>query len=70
MQSLTPRQTAVVTAVRDLSARQGYPPTRAELAKELRITQQGVAGHLHAIERKGAIRCEPGTARGLVIPDS
>jgi repressor LexA len=46
--------------------RHGLPPTRADLARALRLrNRQGIDQHLRALERKGYLRLEPGIARGI-----
>jgi repressor LexA len=48
----------------------GYPPTRADIAKELGFRSANAAEeHLRALARKGAIEMVPGTSRGIRLPD-
>ena len=49
----------------------GYPPTRADIAKELGFRSANAAEeHLRALARKGAIEIIPGTSRGIKLPES
>jgi repressor LexA len=70
---LSPRQQQILQLIREFIARQGLPPTRADLAQALQLrNRQGIDQHLRALEHKGYLRLEPGIARGirLLTPDS
>src|ERR1700686_1834666 len=63
---LSPRQQQVLRLISQFMTRHGLPPTRADLARALRLrNRQGIDQHLRAIERKGYLRLEPGIARGI-----
>ncbi len=63
---LSPRQQQILRLISQFTARHGRPPTRADLARALRLrNRQGIDQHLRAIERKGYLRLEPGIARGI-----
>lgn len=67
---LTPRQTEVLTLIKRNIEDTGYPPTRAEIAKELGFKSANAAEeHLRALARKGAIEMVPGASRGIRLPD-
>lgn len=67
---LTPRQTEVLTLIKRNIDETGYPPTRAEIAKELGFKSANAAEeHLRALARKGAIEMVPGASRGIRLPD-
>jgi len=69
MQQLTPRQTQVLDLIRHCISSTGYPPTRAEIARELGFRSPNAAEeHLRALARKGAIEMVPGTSRGIRLP--
>jgi len=68
--TLTPRQTSVLHAVETLTAQQGYPPTSREIARYAGLSESRVRQHLEAIEHRGAISREVGTARGIRIVSS
>ena len=56
MQALTPRQAQVLDLIKQHIADTGYPPTRADIAKELGFKSPNAAEeHLKALARKGAI---------------
>ena len=68
--ALTARQTQVLELIRQYIIDTGYPPTRADIAKELGFKSANAAEeHLKALARKGAIEMIPGTSRGIRLPD-
>jgi repressor LexA len=70
MDSLTPRQAQVLDLIRQYINDTGYPPTRADIARELGFKSPNAAEeHLKALARKGAIEMIPGTSRGIRLPD-
>lgn len=70
MNNLTKRQTEVLDCIRHYIETTGYPPTRADIARELGFRSANAAEeHLKALARKGAIEIIPGTSRGIRIPD-
>ncbi|MGA2860693.1 MAG: transcriptional repressor LexA [Steroidobacteraceae bacterium] len=63
---MSPRQQQILRLISQFMTRHGLPPTRADLARALRLrNRQGIDQHLRAIERKGYLRLEPGIARGI-----
>ena len=70
MENLTSRQAQVLDIVRQHIDDTGYPPTRADIARELGFRSANAAEeHLKALARKGAIEMVPGTSRGIRLPD-
>ena len=68
---LTARQAQVLDIVRTYIDDTGYPPTRADIAKELGFRSPNAAEeHLKALARKGAIEMIPGTSRGIRLMES
>src|ERR1700691_1434303 len=68
---LSPRQQQILRLISHVMRRHGLPPTRADLARALRLrNRQGIDQHLRAIERKGYLRLEPGIARGIRLLSS
>jgi len=68
---LSPRQQQILRLISQFMKRHGLPPTRADLARALRLrNRQGIDQHLRAIERKGYLRLEPGIARGIRLLSS
>ncbi len=66
MSDLTARQAEILQFIRDTLEASGYPPTRAEICTAFGFSSPNAAEeHLRALERKGAIRLEPGAARGI-----
>ncbi|TVP54966.1 MAG: transcriptional repressor LexA [Halomonadaceae bacterium] len=67
---LTQRQEQVLQLIRQHLQNTGYPPTRAEIAKELGFRSANAAEeHLRALARKGAIEMVKGASRGIRLPD-
>jgi repressor LexA len=68
MEELTPRQRQVLDFIASHLDEQGYPPTLREISAEI-----GTAGtvsalhHLETLERKGYLRRETGSSRGIVL---
>ena len=71
MEKLTQRQQQVLDIVRQHIDETGYPPTRADIARQLGFKSANAAEeHLKALARKGAIEIIPGASRGIRLPDS
>ena len=71
MNKLTARQSEVLKFIKSYIEETGYPPTRADIAKELGFKSANASEeHLKALARKGAIEMIPGTSRGIKLPDS
>lgn len=71
MSKLTKRQSEILAFLKTWIEDNGYPPTRAEMAKELGFKSPNAAeDHLKALARKGAIEMIPGASRGLKIIES
>jgi repressor LexA len=70
MIKLTARQQQVLDLIKSTIEDSGFPPTRAEIAKELGFKSPNAAEeHLKALARKGAIEMIPGASRGIRIAD-
>lgn len=68
---LTKRQSEVLDCIRHHIETTGYPPTRADIARELGFRSANAAEeHLKALARKGAIEIIPGTSRGIRLPEA
>lgn len=71
MEKLTRRQQQVLDIVRQHIDDTGYPPTRADIARELGFKSANAAEeHLKALARKGAIEMIAGASRGIRLPHS
>lgn len=64
---LTTRQAEVLNFVRKFQREHGYTPTRVDIARHFGFWPNAAEDHLKALQRKGAIRLEPQTARGICI---
>ena len=68
---LTARQEQVLNVIRQYVADTGYPPTRADIARELGFKSPNAAEeHLRALARKGAIEMIAGASRGIRLTES
>jgi repressor LexA len=71
VEKLTQRQQQVLDLVRQHIEDTGYPPTRADIARELGFKSANAAEeHLKALARKGAIEMIAGASRGIRLPES
>ncbi|AQA18747.1 repressor LexA [Halioglobus japonicus] len=71
MDKLTKRQQQVLDIIRAHIDDTGFPPTRADIARELGFKSANAAEeHLKALARKGAIEIIPGASRGIKLPDT
>jgi repressor LexA len=71
MEKLTNRQQQVLDVIRAYIDGSGFPPTRADIARELGFKSANAAEeHLKALARKGAIEIIPGASRGIRLPES
>ena len=69
MIKLTKRQSEILALIKSHIDETGFPPTRAEIARQLGFRSANAAeDHLKALARKGAIEIIPGTSRGIRIP--
>jgi repressor LexA len=71
MIKLTSRQEQVLALIKNHIDETGYPPTRADIAKELGFRSANAAEeHLRALARKGFIEIVAGASRGIRLPES
>ena len=67
---LTARQEQVLEVIREYVDDTGYPPTRADIARELGFKSANAAEeHLRALARKGAIEMIAGASRGIRLTE-
>ena len=66
---LTARQQQIVDFLRQYLARQGMPPTQAEIAARFGFTQKAAADHLKLIAAKGVIELRRDIPRGIRLRD-
>jgi repressor LexA len=63
---LTYRQQEILRFIREVLETEGFPPTRAEIARALGFRSANAAeDHLKALARKGVIEIQPGLSRGI-----
>lgn len=68
MLTLTPRQQQLLDWLHEFMESQGFPPTRAEIARAFNFQSPNAAEeHLQALARKNAIELIPGASRGIRI---
>jgi repressor LexA len=68
MNKLTVRQQEILQFILSFTREQGFPPTRAEIARALGFRSVNAAeDHLKALTRKGVIEILPGASRGIRV---
>ena len=68
MKDITPQQQKVLDCIQVYINKTGFPPTRANICKELGFKSPNSAEtHLRALEKKGFISIESGASRGISI---
>jgi len=68
MKEITSQQQRVLDCIQIYINKTGFPPTRADICKELGFKSPNSAEtHLRALEKKGFIAIESGTSRGISI---
>jgi repressor LexA len=63
----TPKQLAILIAIRDFRVRNGYSPTMQELADQLGVSKVTIFEHVEALERKQLIVRARNRARSLEV---
>tara|TARA_Y100001954_G_scaffold237499_1_gene301386 strand:- start:3388 stop:4008 length:621 start_codon:yes stop_codon:yes gene_type:complete len=68
MKKITSQQQRVLDCIQIYLNKTGFPPTRADICRELGFKSPNSAeSHLRALEKKGFISIESGTSRGISI---
>ena len=68
MLNLTAQQIKVFDVIKESLQSNGYPPTRAEIAKILDFKSVNAAeSHIKALVKKGVIEKVPGSSRGIIL---
>ena len=71
MKEITIQQNKVLDCIQEYINKTGFPPTRANICKELGFKSPNSAEtHLRALEKKGFINIESGTSRGISLVNS
>ncbi|OWY70672.1 repressor LexA [cyanobacterium TDX16] len=65
----TPRQTEILTFIRDYTHKNGYSPTYDEIAAEFGISKVTVFEHLNILEERGLLTKDRHKARSLQLAD-
>jgi repressor LexA len=66
MKPLTNRQREILAFIEKALAREGFPPTIAEIAEAFGLrSTNSIRGHLQALARKGVIELVPSASRGI-----
>jgi len=67
---LTPRQTEILTFIRECAEERGGIPSVREIMARFGFSSPAtVAGHLDLLEKKGVIRRESGRSRNIILKD-
>ena len=70
MKRLNERQGRILECIKAYQRRNGYPPTRLELAREAGFGEaSSIARHLAALAKAGWIQMQPNTKRGIRVLD-
>ena len=65
---LPPRQQQVLNFIREYVSQYEYPPSLRDIAQNIGVSGNvAVLSHLEALERKGYIRRDTGSSRGIVL---
>jgi repressor LexA len=68
MNQLTARQEQVLEIVTEYIGNYGYPPSLRDIGKKLSVSGTlGVMKHLEALEKKGYLRRQEGSSRGITL---
>lgn len=70
MIGLTPRQQQIFALIKHWIDQNGFPPTRAEIARHFEFKSNNTAEcHIREIAKKGYIALTPGVSRGIKITE-
>lgn len=61
---------AVFDAVKDYIERNGYPPSRRDVAQQLGVSAAAVQSALTRLQQVGRLRIHPSISRGIALVDS
>lgn len=67
MDDLTKRQRQILRFIEKMVDKEGFPPTRQEIANHFGFQVNAATDHLEAIERKGYIQIVPRISRGIRV---
>lgn len=67
---LTPRQSEILSFIRECAEERGGVPSLREIMERFGFSSTAtVASHLDLLEKKGAIRRQPGKSRNIILTD-
>lgn len=67
---LTPRQSEILSFIREYAEERGGVPSLREIMERFGFTSTAtVASHLELLEKKGAIKRQPGRSRNIILPN-
>lgn len=64
---MTPRTAAILAYIRSYHLRQGYAPTRREMAHHFHLSTSVVSHHLRLLQDAGKLTVARDIARGIVL---
>jgi repressor LexA len=67
MRSLTVRQKAVLSFIKEFLQENGYPPTNREICAQFRFLPRAATNHVNALVKKGYVSKKPLKSRSLEI---
>ncbi|MEW6117112.1 MAG: transcriptional repressor LexA [Nitrospirota bacterium] len=67
MKELTAKQQKVLEYLTGYTKKHGYPPTIREIGEHFGFLWAAARGHLRSLEKKGVIKINPSTSRGIEI---
>lgn len=67
MNTLTKRQTEILTFIKSFIKTHKYPPTFREIAANYEISAKGAYDHVKALEKKGYVKCVLGRSRAIEV---
>lgn len=69
MRGLTQRQLEMLCFLRQFIAEHKYPPTIREISAHFNIAVKAAHDHIHALVKKGVIRCDNNRSRAIEVLD-
>ena len=69
LEKLSPRQKEALEMIKLVISKNGFPPTRVELAELLGVTRNAACDLLNTLERKGYVTLHPAISRGIKVKE-
>ncbi|EIC84017.1 LexA repressor [Serratia sp. M24T3] len=67
MRELSEIQQRILNFIRVFRDENGFPPTRAEISRDIGCAPNNVQKHLARMEGKGAVKIKPKSPRGIKL---